>query len=26
MDDLSQLDDLLDAAGYQDFIMQQESE
>ncbi|NLN40229.1 MAG: glycine cleavage system protein GcvH [Smithella sp.] len=26
MDDLSQLDDLLDAAGYHDFIMQQESE
>jgi glycine cleavage system H protein len=26
MDDLSQLDDLLDASGYHDFIMQQESE
>lgn len=26
MDDLEQLDDLLDAAGYHDFIMQQESE
>ena len=26
MDDMQQLDDLLDAAGYHDFIMQQESE
>ncbi len=26
MDDMEQLDDLLDAAGYHDFIMQQESE
>jgi glycine cleavage system H protein len=26
MDDMEQLDDLLDAAGYHDFIMQQESD
>ncbi|MRR17081.1 MAG: glycine cleavage system protein GcvH [Deltaproteobacteria bacterium] len=26
MDDMEQLDDLLDAAGYHDFIMQQEAE
>ncbi len=26
MDDLEQLDDLLDAAGYHDFVMQQESD